>query len=242
MERLEVPFQGIAQGIVNLGNHFSNFLNVVNIFKTNVGTWFSDLGDNISDWFSDLGSNIGTWFSNLGGVLDTFKTNVGDWFLNLGSNIGTWFTNLSTSLGNWFVNLGNTLTNLLSYINPFNENFFGYKIIDLFSDLLEFLFVPTQNPISELATKFNEKFAFINQIKSVITNFFDDKGDTNTVPNWSITYYGTTVNIVDWSAFEPFRNTFHSIVLGVCWFAFIFRLYRRIPGIIGAYHVENGKE
>ena len=36
---------------------------------------------------------------------------------------------------------GDNLYNILDYLNPFSENFFGYKLIELLGNLLKMLFV-----------------------------------------------------------------------------------------------------
>lgn len=57
-----------------------------------------------------------------------------------------------TSKGIW-----GTVKNILSYINPFSENFFAYKLIELLIDGLKKLIVP-------------ENFDFINDFKDVLEN------------------------------------------------------------------------
>lgn len=68
--------------------------------------------------------------------------------------------------------LWNFLIDIISYINPFSDNFLGKKIVELFSDLLKFLFVPENNPFEDLKTKFDEKFAFVGQLKELVYKFF----------------------------------------------------------------------
>lgn len=57
-----------------------------------------------------------------------------------------------TSKGIW-----GTVKNILSYINPFSENFFAYKLIELLIDGLKKLIVP-------------DNFDFINDFKDVLEN------------------------------------------------------------------------
>lgn len=140
--------------------------------KDSITQGLSDLGTNISSFFSDLGENIGIWFSDTLEDIGEFNSSVGTWFSNLGTNIGNWFSNLGTDLGNWFTNLVDNLKNLLSYINPFDENFLGKKLVELIGDLLNQLFVPQQDHFGELNSKINEKFGFISQFKDLVYNFF----------------------------------------------------------------------
>lgn len=215
---MEFLKNGITQGLIDLG--------------TNIGNWFSDLGDNLSTWFS----NVGNWFSELWNdkLKPAFQT-MGENISNFNSAVGNWFRNLGTDLGNWFKNLGEHLSNLLSYINPFDENFFGYKIIDLFKQLFNLLFVPENNPFSELSNKFDEKFSFINQIKTLINDLlgFNNYGDK--APSFSIKYKGLTLVIVDFSIFLNYRTWLHAIILSISWFIFIRKTYNKIPSIIGGF-------
>lgn len=134
------------------------------------------------------------------------------------------------------------LTNIISYINPFSENFFGYKIIDMFKDLFNLLFVPKEDKFGDLASNIKSKFGFINQLHELVNTLFsldnspyvlsNDGSNPSNAPNWSITYFNTTVNIIDWSAFEKFRGVFHGIVIFLLWGSYLIRLYKRVPAII----------
>ena len=125
------------------------------------------------------------------------------------------------------------LLNITSYLNPFHENFFGNTLKNLFSTLLQNLFIPSTNPFEDLALKINEKFGFINQIKEFITNFLGFKDFGTEPPVFEINYKGTKLKIIDFSIFLQYRTFLHSIILAIAWTLFIFRLYKRIPNIIG---------
>ncbi len=135
------------------------------------------------------------------------------------------------------------LSDMLSYINPFSDNFLGKKIISLLGDLLQYLFIPKEDHFTEIKTIIDEKFGFINQIKELAYSLFNvaTTADDNTKipPSFNITYKGVTVKIVDFSVIEPFRNTFHAIISAVLWVSYILRTFRRLPGIIGGFYVEN---
>lgn len=63
-----------------------------------------------------------------------------------------------------FGSLFENVSNILSYINPFDENFLGRKIIELLGDLLKNLFVPKEdffnNTTNELKTLLSEKIPY----------------------------------------------------------------------------------
>lgn len=194
------------------------------------------LKNGITQGLSNLGTNIGDFFSNLG-------ENLGTWFSTLGTNLANWFSDLGIGIGNSFTTLGNTLSNLLSYLNPFDENFFGNKLVELIGNLLNLLFVPQQDHFGELNEKFHSKFGFVDQVKELVTNLFnfnESRSSSDVPPDWSITYYDTTVTIIDWTAFEKYRGFLHGIIIFILWGSFLIRLYKRIPGIVHGYYVSHG--
>ena len=79
-----------------------------------------------------------------------------------------------TSKGIW-----GTLKDLLSYINPFSENFFAYKLVELIIDgitnLLKFLFIPEDdffsNWFSDMNDTFKDQFGILYYPVSVIIEF-----------------------------------------------------------------------
>jgi len=128
------------------------------------------------------------------------------------------------------------LSNLVSYVNPFSENFLGRKLIELFSDLFKTLFIPKQDQFTEINNKINLKFGFIEQIKELVSDLFSiSRFRANNAPNWNITWNGVTFSIIDFSVFDQYRGTLHGIIIGIMYVSFFLRLYKRLPGIIGAY-------
>lgn len=170
MEGLATPFEGIAQGIVKLGEHFSSVL----------------------DYLNPLSENF---------ILKK---------------------------------LWEFLTTIINHLNPFSENFFGLKLVEFIGDLLEYLFIPQQDHFGELNEKINSKFGFINQVKELVYSLFPENSTYSLVgpPNWTITYEGTTVEIIDWTAFEKYRGYLHGLIIFIMWSSFLIRLYKRIPAII----------
>ena len=55
------------------------------------------------------------------------------------------------------------------------------------------------------------------------------------VPSFSLTWYGTTVAIIDFSLFLNYRTWIHGIILAIAWSVFIFKTYRKLPSIIGGF-------
>lgn len=133
----------------------------------------------------------------------------------------------------------NLISEIISYLNPFSENFFVYKLIELLQELLEYLFVPKEDHFGYLSDRFNEKFGFVSQIREIVDLIISPM-ETHTFPDslnptWDITYYGVTVPIIDWTAFDKYRSILHGIIIAVFWISYGFKLYRRIPGIIHGF-------
>lgn len=99
----------------------SSFFDKVGDWFNNLFQWLKDIRDNavngfanIGTWFSQLGNNIKTWFSDL-------SDNISDFFSNLISNIKTQFTNITNNLRDWFSNIGQWFSDIGDRISDFFE-------------------------------------------------------------------------------------------------------------------------
>lgn len=166
--------------------------------------------------------------------------NLGNFFSDLLLDIGSMLQWLNPLSDEFFLKgLISFLGEALSYINPLSENFFVYKLIELLRDLLEFLFVPKTNPFENLATKFEEKFAFVNQIKDLLNSLLGFNNYGEEVPTFNMTWHGVTFALIDFSMFLEYRLWLHGIILAISWFIFIFKTYKKLPAIIGGFYNDN---
>lgn len=173
----------------------------------------------LSNLVINILSGIGNFFSELFTVL-------GNLFNNLLSGTGNFFSDLFTRLGDWFTNIGNFLTSIVSYINPFSENFFVYKLIDLLFDLLTLLFVPSSDYFSNKFDNLKANFANRLSYQSYLDIFENTK---NIVANEQISidlnnYSVGSLNLskskfIDFSVFDKYKSTYYGWVRG---FTFIF--------------------
>ncbi len=183
----------------------------------------------VTSGLNGLIESIGSFFGNLG-------TNLGDWF----GDVGDWFSSLGSNLGGWFSNLFSTLGNLLSYINPFNENFLGYKIIDLLSQALTNLFVPQGASVLSLQDTVNDRFAFVDSIKLAIDDINDmlnnvENGTSEFTLDIESDVYSGDVVLFDLSWYAPFKSYGDLVFTGFAYVLFIWRLYKNIPNIINGF-------
>lgn len=125
------------------------------------------------------------------------------------------------------------LSDIISFINPFSENFFVYKLIELLGDLLKWLFVPENNSFEELSNKFNEKFAFVEQLKSFSNSLLGNVDYGSQIPSFNMTWKGVTFSLIDFSLFLQYREWLHGIILAISWFIFINKTFKKLPSVIG---------
>ena len=130
------------------------------------------------------------------------------------------------------------ITQILNYINPFSENFFVYKLIELLGDLLEFLFVPSENVINGLVDSVTSKFSFIDTIKSSVSDVEDILVGSEPVPTLKIHVNETEytqeqdLTIINLSWYLPFKKYGDIILTGFIYAFFFWRIYISIPSII----------
>ena len=188
----------------------------------------------ITSGLNGLIESIGSFFGNLG-------TNLGDWF----GDVGDWFSSLGSNLGGWFSNLFSTLGNLLSYINPFSENFLGYKLIELIQNALSYLFTPTQANVDSLQNTVNEKFGFIESIKIAVKDIQDmieniENGTSEFTLDIESDVYEGVVVLFYLVCYAPFKAYGDLVFTGFAYVFFVWRFYRSIPNIINGVGFIGG--
>lgn len=133
------------------------------------------------------------------------------------------------------------LINIISYINPFDENFFGYKIIELLGDLLEFLFIPSEDRINGLINTVTSKFAFIDSIKIAINSLQDIIDNLGNSPSLSLTLSATPytpeqeIKVIDMSWYAPYKSYGDVVITGFIYAFFLWRFFALLPNIISGY-------
>lgn len=138
-----------------------------------------------------------------------------------------------------------TLGNILSYLNPFSENFFVYKLIELLGDLLKALFIPSEERLTAIGDTVKSKFGFIDTIKDTINTMHNlitnlDEGVEMSY-NVESKYYTGAVPIVNLSWYRPFKPYGDIVITGFVYMFFIWRIFIHAPNIIhglGGDYVE----
>ncbi len=237
----------LSQPITALANGFDNFV-------TNVGNFFGNLTNSLGNWFSDvftnlqtMTSNIGNWFAGIGDKIQGFAEDVSgffngltvtivNWFTDLiddlqelSLNIGNWFSELSDNIAGFFEELGDKITVIMSYLNPLSDNFF-----------LKIAFIPSEDFVEmnneRMALLGEQKFGFVDDFKYFFNDLKNNLTDGSDAPNFTLSlpskWGGSTVNIINFEAFDSIRLLVKNIIRIFIWLFFIFKMYKRIPKII----------
>lgn len=115
-----------------------------------------------------------------------------EWFTDLLSYLNPFSENfILLKLWNFLTDIFNSIVNILSYINPFSDNFFGYKLIELLKEALEFLFVPSEERITAITNTVSDKFSFVDTIKTSIQAFQNIINNIGNAPKLEITIGAT---------------------------------------------------
>lgn len=131
---------------------------------------------------------------------------------------------------------------MIDYLNPSSEKFLGTKIVELFKNLFESLFVPDEERLTAIPNTIKSKFGFIDTIKEAINalqNIFNNLGNAPKLESSNIEskYYNGKLTIIDMSWYEPFKPYGDVVLTGFIYLMFLWRLFVHAPSII---HGANG--
>lgn len=221
----------------------------------NLWNWFSNISDKIGNIANAIGETIGSIFSPLW----DFITSILDWLnpfsdnfilLKLWDFLGSLVSYLNPFSENFILlKLWDFLTTVISYINPFDDNFLGKKIVELIGDLLQFLFIPSDDYFSNL------KETFLSEIESKIPyddyiTMFSTVLDISTdgqLEDVSISDYKVaddlTLNVpsfIDFSFITKYRSTWYGWVRGIVFILLIIYHINQINKLLRGINVADG--
>lgn len=176
-------------------------------------------------------SGIGKFFDSLFDKLSSWFSSVIDYIKGIPSSIAYLFNNL----GSLFSNL---LNDIINYIKAIPQS-----TSDLFRTLFEFLFFPSENLFNDFKTLIEDKFGIFFQLKE-ITMDLTTLDSSESAPEFTITYAGHTLNIIDFSMFSQYRTFIHNIIILITSFFFIQWLIVSAPAIVMGQSVgeESGSK
>lgn len=156
-------------------------------------------------------------------------------------------TSIPNVLGELLQNILNGLSSLLDWLNPFSENFFVYKLVELLGNLLQWLFVPDDNYFNNnidnlkanLSSKipyndYIEMFETIKQVESGEDISIDLKGYT--VGNNTFSFN----NFIDFSWITQYKETWYSWVRGIIFILLIIYNVNQIMKLFRGYNIGEG--
>lgn len=128
------------------------------------------------------------------------------------------------------------LGNILSYINPFSENFLGRKIIELLGELLQKLFIPKEESFTKFENVFKEKLSFIDSIKEGINSVKNMLNNIESCPKFTIDidskYYKGELTVIDLAWYSQYKTYGDIVITGFVYVFFFWRIFVHIPNII----------
>lgn len=152
-----------------------------------------------------------------------------------------------------------TIKNILNFINPFSEEFFVYKLIELLLDMLKSLFIPSDdffiNWLDDLNAYFGDVFGILYYPLELLIDFLNRINTINStepimnIPSFNIDFMGYqatffsgfTYNFNDLLINDTFKNI-HTIYLGIVdvilWLSVVYLASKCIKSIVGGISDE----
>lgn len=128
------------------------------------------------------------------------------------------------------------MENIISYLNPWHENFLGKKIVELLEDLLKWLFVPDEdffnNNIEEIKKGISQKIPYQDYVNLFETIKTIEGGEDLSIdlPEYQISDNLTIKQskFIDFGKITKYKQTWYGWVRG---FTFIFMIIYNINQI-----------
>lgn len=117
---------------------------------------------------------------------------------------------------------------------------------DGIAGVLEKLFVPDMTELENVLDTYSGKFAWATTLYTFITSLFDSMNPTeppvihmdlsaaNSKYDW-----GTDGIAFDMSWYAPYKDSVDTIISGIAWVYFLWRLFKRIPDVLSGYGIRE---
>ncbi|MCM1113839.1 MAG: hypothetical protein NC399_11360 [Muribaculum sp.] len=218
---------------------------------------YDTLLDRIYGAIDHLGSKFSDWLPTFNDVRDTLKNSrLKDAVDDLNKIVSLFSMDFSEFAGKFW-------EKYKEYSNPLE---FGKDLLKSGFEHTIFytLFVPSDEFLDEIGTDIHERFsgifAMMDYVKKVI-NFLATCSGTK-APSFTVNlgksasyYLGDSTVTIDFSWYEPYKPTVDLLFSAIIWAGFLWRMYSRIPEIIGGigmgvslpyrlehYEVENERK
>lgn len=130
------------------------------------------------------------------------------------------------------------LADILSFLNPNSDKFIGKVIVDLFKDLFNLLFVPSEERVTAITNTVQSRFSFVESIKTAVNSLNDFLKSSGNAPVITVNvgktkYTGeTNVKVIDMSWYKTFKPYGDLVVTGFAYALYIWHLFINLTGII----------
>ena len=153
------------------------------------------------------------------------------------------------------------IVDILSYINPLSENFFGRKLVELSIDGLKALFIPSNDFFSDWFGDFNEwlgdRFGILYfpiEITFDFLNRFNDVEDTGeyvlTVPSFNLSFmdYNVTIfngieydfnDLIENETFENIHSVYLLVVDVILYLGLAILAYNVFAEVVGSHVIDD---
>lgn len=231
-------FSWIAKGFENVVNSIKESLN----FLGEILEYINPLSEKffLKDFFEFIGDALS--------YINPFDENF--IFKEFFENIFNWLNPFSEDF--ILKKLWVFLTDIIDYLNPFSENFLGKKLIELLGELLQKLFVPSEERLQAIPNTIASKFGFVDSIKIAINSFKDIVNNLGNAPsitlNLGATKYTNEMNmkVIDMSFYKAFKPYGDLVITGFVYIFYLWRLFVNISNILNGvpnlYDVSSQKD
>ena len=215
-----------------------------------VGSVFETGGNVVGSIAEGVGNGLGSVFGGTGELVEGISNGVGNVLDGIFGGDGTGLIGAILDLIKAIIELPVKILNtlgldkLIGGIPGMLTDILGFLngLVKTLTDLFTKLIIPSEgffeNSFDNLQNQFEVKLPVINQSKGIYDDFIGMLGDTpEKAPELKLQgeLFGAEINqsVIDFSWFEQYRGWFHGIIIAFAYIAFIRKLIKRIPKLIG---------
>ena len=166
------------------------------------------------------------WFINLSDQIGDISNSVGEKISDIFSPLWDFITNILSWLNPFSENfillkLWEFLSDILSYLNPFSDNFFGNILVEKIGTLLKNIFIPDEdyfsNKIADLKSNLNNKIGYQDYIDTLqnIENVQESNIGDIYLNNYKINGVEISSKFINFENILKYRNLWFGIVRGI---------------------------
>ena len=139
--------------------------------------------------------------------------------------------------GGLFADLENFLKTAIDIMNPTSDNYYAKPFFDLWGERLQWLFVPSQEKVTNLTNTVKSKFGFIDSIQSGISDIQNMLETNENLPVLKISvptndWYNGELTVLDLNWYTPYKPYGDLVISAFIYVFFIWRVYIHLASTI----------